>query len=94
MVKKQKAVNADPIFQGFLEVDESDFFFLENTIPRIINMIPIAIDVRFFDEPKILGNKKRTPASTQSIGANLCNIALLLSGGFIISSFRPQLLAE
>ena len=54
----------------------------------------MAIDVRFIDEPKILGNKKSTPASIQSIGANLCNFCLILSGGFIIFSSQSHLLTE
>jgi len=56
--------------------------------------MPIAIDVRFIDEPRILGNKKSTPASIQSIGANLCDIGLPLSDGFIIFSSQSHLLAE
>ena len=57
-----------------MAVDISDYFFLEKTMPRMINIMPTPIDVPFFDEPNILGSKKSTPASIQSVGANLCNI--------------------
>ena len=53
----------------------------------MINIMPTPIEAPFFDEPNILGSKKSTPASIQSVGANLCNIGLLFSGAF--SFFIP-----
>jgi hypothetical protein len=53
-----------------LAIEVSHLFFLENTIPKIINMIPTPFDAEFFEEPIILGSKKSTPATIQSIGAN------------------------
>lgn len=49
--------------------------------------MPTPIDVPFVDEPNMLGNKKSTPATIQSIGAYLCNMGLLFTGGF--SFFIP-----
>jgi hypothetical protein len=76
--------SVDYIFKEFLAVDISDYFFLEKTTPKIINIMPTAIDVPFFDEPNMLGSKKSTPASIQSVGTNLCNIGLLFPGEFFI----------
>lgn len=77
----------DPTFQESLESELSDFF-LENTIPKIINIMPIPIDVLLFDEPNNPGNKKSTPASIQSAGAYLRNI-----GSFIFFT-QIRLLTE
>ena len=83
----------DYIFQGFPRVDVSDCFFLANTIPKIINIMPTPIDPPFIDEPNMLGSKKSTPATIQSIGANLCNMGLLFPECFFIILSQPVLLA-
>jgi hypothetical protein len=76
--------SADYLHQGFLAINVADYFLLENTIPKIINIMPTPADGGFTDVPKILGSKKSTPASIQSVGAYLCSIGLLFSGGFSI----------
>ncbi|MGA9573625.1 MAG: hypothetical protein WBS20_06745 [Lysobacterales bacterium] len=57
--------------QDFFDAGSSGFFLIESTIPKIINIMPIPINELLIAERKILGSKKSTPASIQSIGANL-----------------------
>lgn len=52
--------------------------------------MPTPIDAPFFDDPNRLGNKKSTPATIHSAGANLCNTVLFVSGFFFIFHFSPK----